>query len=70
MIEILSLESERILEPDLIRRPADDLLRLAPRLVLGAPGDVARFVGDFLRRSQVVAVIEAEPVERGGFERV
>jgi hypothetical protein len=63
MVEVLPLKADWILEPCLARGFSDDLLRLAPSPVLRLPGNITLFIGYFLRRAQMVAVIKTNLVE-------
>lgn len=53
IIEVLSLEPDRIAHPGLEHRLADRLLRLLPRLVLRRPRNFAFMISQFLRRAQM-----------------
>jgi len=60
IIKILPLKPYRIAHPGPVRRLTDRLLRLPPRLVLRRPRNLAFMVGQLLRRTQMIALIEGD----------
>jgi hypothetical protein len=69
VIKILPLTPDRIPYPGLVRRLADRFLRLPSNLVLRRPSNLAVAIRQFLRRAQMIALLEGDLVltERLGF---
>lgn len=69
-VKVLPLEPDRIPEPRFPSRLADRLLGFAPSLVLRRPGDPPLVVRQFLRRAQVIALVERDLFSRKGLRRL
>ena len=60
LVQVLALEADRISDPGFARGVANDFTGMAPSLVLRAPGDAAFVVSQFLRRAQVINLVERD----------